>query len=559
MLERSQSVRPTQFITSYGPGAILEGLRGPRLIPGFAESRLFGQVATAAQYEILEPALRQILQDGRIFRLPTNADLGWADSRYIYETRVFPRWSICARHSLLYRAIYNTTKSCPECPRVSKEEAWLRAREQAISFVLACPDGHIDDVDWVRLLHAERGCNPEVIRWRGAGGPLKMVRLECPKCGASQRLADLYHREHRCAGRFVWKEEKEECRTPARISQRAASDLYLPETTSALTLPREDSELHRALHHDAVLAALSLLLTNGDLSPDAHAKLLGLPNLPAPVAQVLGQATREEIARAARAVLDYNRPLSAEDARGAELRVLREAAEYGKPLSPNFEIDPSAARVCRLGGLSLRVTPVNRLRLVMAQIGYRRLGGKLVTTEHLESGSTWYPGVELFGEGLFLQLLTPPQTNGSAYSEWQRRFDQSGKPEDHPMMVWWHTLSHRLIRALAVDSGYSAASVRERLYLSGDEGGLLVYAVQPGGDGTLGGLIALTSCFDRVLAAALQGLDSCSNDPLCGDQRIARGRHNGACCYACGLLSETSCELRNHSLDRRILIETVLG
>ena len=27
----------------------------------------------------------------------------------------------------------------------------------------------------------------------------------------------------------------------------------------------------------------------------------------------------------------------------------------------------------------------------------------------------------------------------------------------HPVFVWWHTLSHRLITALSVDSGYSSA------------------------------------------------------------------------------------------------------
>jgi hypothetical protein len=29
----TQSIRPSQFITTYGPGAIIEGKNGPRLIP----------------------------------------------------------------------------------------------------------------------------------------------------------------------------------------------------------------------------------------------------------------------------------------------------------------------------------------------------------------------------------------------------------------------------------------------------------------------------------------------------------------------------------------------
>ncbi len=64
----------------------------------------------------------------------------------------------------------------------------------------------------------------------------------------------------------------------------------------------------------------------------------------------------------------------------------------------------------------------------------------------------------------------------------------------HPVFVWWHTLAHRLINALSVDSGYSSAAVRERVYVylnttdGSFDGGILLYTVQPGGDGTLGGL-----------------------------------------------------------------------
>jgi hypothetical protein len=124
-------------------------------------------------------------------------------------------------------------------------------------------------------------------------------------------------------------------------------------------------------------------------------------------------------------------------------------------------------------------------------------------------------------------------------------------------------LSHRLINALAVDSGYSSASVRERVYVNIDPatgiatGGVLLYTAQPGGDGTLGGLIALVPEFERVLDSAFRTLDSCSNDPLCGEEEFASGKYNGAACYACALVSETSCEYRNMRLDRNLLRENL--
>ena len=99
--------------------------------------------------------------------------------------------------------------------------------------------------------------------------------------------------------------------------------------------------------------------------------------------------------------------------------------------------------------------------------------------------------------------------------------------------------------------------MRERIYLESSDdgaiGGALLYAVQPGGDGTLGGMIALVPKFQRIIESALGYIDNCSNDPLCGEHLIQDSRINGAACYACSLLSETSCEWRNHSLDRMLL------
>ncbi len=136
----------------------------------------------------------------------------------------------------------------------------------------------------------------------------------------------------------------------------------------------------------------------------------------------------------------------------------------------------------------------------------------------------------------------------------------SFSPVNHPTHVWWHSLSHRLLTALSVDSGYSSAAIRERIYLtfdaSGDpHGGILLYTVQPGGDGTLGGLMSLVASFGTILDAALRDVRTCSNDPLCAESPSAGA--DGASCYSCLLVSETSCEHRNRGLDRLLLMETL--
>jgi hypothetical protein len=220
----------------------------------------------------------------------------------------------------------------------------------------------------------------------------------------------------------------------------------------------------------------------------------------------------------------------------------------------------------------------------MVQTGYRRLDplAHLVDRPYDDGQRLWYPGVELFGEGIFLDLdfgtsdvlARQFPLNGSAAVRWfdawidPNAFQQNITPDDrdqlHPSFVWWHTFAHRLINALSVDSGYSSASVRERVFVDVDEnsgeanGGVLLYTTQPGGDGTLGGLVALVPEFERVLEGAFRNLDACSNDPLCCEEKFGPAKYNGAACYSCALVSETSCEHRNMRLDRNLLLENLL-
>jgi hypothetical protein len=77
---------------------------------------------------------------------------------------------------------------------------------------------------------------------------------------------------------------------------------------------------------------------------------------------------------------------------------------------------------------------------------------------------------------------------------------------------------------------------------------------RPGGDGTLGDLVALVPYFEHILASALRYIDACSNDPLCGEETFGPGKYNGAACYTCARVSETSCEYRYVHLDRNLLL-----
>ncbi len=237
------------------------------------------------------------------------------------------------------------------------------------------------------------------------------------------------------------------------------------------------------------------------------------------------------------------------------------------------------------GGTVFRIAPVSKLRTVTVQRGYTRAVAFDVVPQLVDISfadpfnpqKKWYPGVEFLGEGLFISIEEESDAtfkmHFDAADRWREAFNDPKaypnfvfkfpeiKSELNPLFVWWHSLSHALIRAIANEAGYSSASIRERVYFenleSGAKGGILLYATQPGSEGTLGGLVALAPYFQDILDSALEQIRSCSSDPLCYKEKFAIGRYNGSACYGCLLLSETSCDHRNMWLDRKLILENM--
>ena len=130
--------------------------------------------------------------------------------------------------------------------------------------------------------------------------------------------------------------------------------------------------------------------------------------------------------------------------------------------------------------------------------------------------------------------------------------------------VLLHSFAHAFIRQLALSSGYTAASIRERIYARdpGSQGepmaGVLLYTAAPDSEGTLGGLVSLgeTDVLGTHLDAALEQVRLCASDPLCAEHAPQEAVLHGAACHACLFASETSCERGNKYLDRSVLVDT---
>src|SRR6266436_5787658 len=174
-----QQLRPSQFITTYGPGSIVETRSGPVVISTvdtvFNDNRL-----SIADFEIRDARLVRspALNGAGIVRVPVNAEVQREEEYPIYRSESLPYWSLCVEHRILYMS----RSRCARCPGGPQDRA--KAGREAIRFVRACTNGHLDDVDWHFVVHGGPKCTnqPDYYLWQGGGSSLRNVTIQCPAC-----------------------------------------------------------------------------------------------------------------------------------------------------------------------------------------------------------------------------------------------------------------------------------------------------------------------------------------------------------------------------------------
>ena len=616
MSTKTQSIRPSQFILTYGPGAIIEGRNGSRIIPMPDVSLFNSQNLRPEDYEISDSRMSKgILGGARVYRLPSNAELQKPEDTPLYRTKSFPNWNLCVNtlshttngaepNSVLF---HSSLERCPVCHDGTNKH------KEAIRFILACPNGHLDDFSWDFFLHEgnQRCDNHDWFYWVGGGSSLSNIHLSCPQCGKKSRTLDLaYNGEWNCWGRHPHLEgyrgsrtHNERCEAKARMIQRQASNLRLPNIVALFTIPPRDTALHRMLQDRVLKSHINIKLLEGGFLGIAEFEnmlktLERTGDLRSEKVSAILNCGWEEI-RTAIADLGGEEPYNYRDLILDEFTALINASHNGAPPHSSterksatfFEVERERVRrLSTLNGREILITPVKKLSEVVVQKSFHReirrrdepnLSPKPVDIAFRSDGpdgDLWYPGMELHGEGIFVSTYdgTFELNQNNSYSEWTKAFQNSNdydpyifrdsehRDELHPLFVYLHTLSHALIRTISIESGYSSASIRERIYIDlrseVPKGGFLIYATEPGSDGTSGGLVAQVERFEEILSSALVSLSSCSNDPLCGDEHfyLSSRRVSGSSCYGCVLIAETSCEHRNMWLDRNLIKEEPL-
>jgi hypothetical protein len=605
--------RLSQVVSTFGPGAMVDLPTRSVVVGGLDLWEMRGSSFTTIPEPRLTQRLEQVLkQQGRLaesktltLRTPPVSDSKPGQLPSYILAPVFPAYFVCEQ--------VETRTVAGKATRRRRLARWQdldprggrrkfvfddgrKSDVTPIRFVCACQKGHLQDISWKWVVHGSEPCQePMWVEEKGTSADPADMTIVCG-CGKDLSLQTLFQtgRLGNCRGERPWLLDREptDCDQKLKLLTRTATNTYFPQVYTVISLPTEEDALTRLVEE------VSAELANAQSPLDvAQAKRFN-----SKIAATLGTYSDTDVfARLTRiregAIVDSGRSpkLSEFDAFASGRAEIGQNDPGAKLYAQTL---PRAAWADAGAGIDLaaikNVVAVHRLREVSCLYGFTRFEAAATSADGeledvalavhgapISRDADWLPAIEQFGEGIFIHFdeeavgrwLADKRTSTrhdellQGYRHWTRRF--AGPPPKYPgtAYVLLHSLSHALMAEIALDCGYPASSLKERVYaLTGPGGlcercGILIYTATAGSQGTLGGLVGTAPRLAAILRNALDRSSICSNDPVCADHepddRSGDRATHGAACHGCLLIAETSCEMRNLFLDRNLLVPTM--
>ncbi len=600
---RVGELTPSQVLFTYGIGAIVDLPYISTIVMGLddwehpypiviGEERLLQVVRT-----ILGPQVARLLAPPEAPEQigPPNP---FDESHTIgVPVAAFPRWMLCPRcRSLasldsglfqlkadLYRAD-KTRYVHVNCSSAGSPPPVVPAR-----FLVACRYGHLDDFPWVRFVHGEVPCKARLkLRELGVSGEAADIQVICETCNKQKRMADAFGAEGaknlpECNGRYphLRSYDRDKCQAQSRAILLGASNSWFPLVLSALAVPDAVDRLGQLV--EEYWHILEKVTSQQNIELLRHIGQLG-HFVAFSDAQIWEKVESKK--NASRLDEDASPP----SLKTPEWQVLSNPAVA--PSARDFKVTPVSPPTGYEHVLR-QVVLVERLREVQALIGYTRIESPGDFDDMIElpqerraplsrKRPAWVPAAEVRGEGIFIEFREDAIRNWiggraqrihdrifmEAHMQWRKARHMEDVMSSYPGLryVLLHSFAHALMRQLTLECGYTAASIRERIYSLppeseyGPMAGILLYTAAPDSEGTLGGLVGLglPEQLGRHIEGALEQMRSCTSDPLCAEHTSLQEHSlHEAACHACLFLPETSCERGNKYLDRSVLVPTV--
>ena len=491
----STPVRPSQFVTRDGPGSLMPSAGSSILIPSITHIVEFLSSGSKGKDVFNEPDIdgkrgldKFVITDGKmerllkqhnskpdkpfdkeikVFRLPTNDDLGVPTTQPVLTGYIFPKWGLCTQHNgtpILMEYTYENYNIILKCPLCEKNNLRF-VRGSAIRFVQACSNGHLQDLYWPGLVHAfSKECQNKIFSWKELGGGDNFV-VQCIKCrksvsylGKTGLKARSVNGSLKCNGQFPEADPKfnpKICESApadakskfipsrAKLIQKNSAGLHSGKMLSSIYIPKFAGVLYTGLYNiRRELSSFTKLKpdwTKFDLKK--HLEEIKDDNqIPTLTIAEVDSTEEGELANAVSYVLDEmkkdanqvkQKPITETEANNEELNSLLEAAREGFPPDPEKREKRAFVNISDIitvkskeFGLTFRITPIRNIQVTRTQIGYSReiAGekqtdatsriGKLVRQScyHDDGNTRWYLGDQMFGEALFIDIVSSEDT-----------------------------------------------------------------------------------------------------------------------------------------------------
>ena len=524
------------------------------------------------------------------------------------QANYFPKWFYCPRchrfmnlrdwkkHWVTGRQEFDLQCFNPDC----KGE-----RLEQVRFVLTCDNGHIHDLPWVfwnnrKIVEADSSedenveietktiidesdgkcCEEQDLRYiiSQENTDLSGIHIKCENCKKSSTLKGLFSYSQKCSGLKYWngfkdgEPYKEVCNEKMSVKIKTSNSVYYANTLSSLWIP----EKQIVQLTTEIRTRIDAIVSDEEFEQKDLEKFSRHNNIPIEIInQYLKGADISYIPDIVYRQAEYDYFLNKQQ---PESKAIRFRKINVKDHLYGFE---KLVKIDRLKKITVQTSftrnePIDTDSILIVDENKYEYKVKRQSISKNSFETRLLPAIENYGEGVLFVLdekkikewekndtikkrIKDIQTHAED-SDWQFHKIEAKKLTARKILI--HTLSHLLIREFEYVCGYPMSSLQERLYVSENMNGFLISAYD-GTDGYLGGLTKLCNNLDKlqeIITSALQRAKDCSLDPICYEnegQGVAQ--LNLAACHSCTLIPDTSCEMSNLFLDRRLVIDNEFG
>ncbi|MDE6729403.1 MAG: DUF1998 domain-containing protein [Oscillospiraceae bacterium] len=559
-------LRKTQLITTFSVGSIVDFKNDTVIIASADDWDYNPHHAEEVENRKIFNENLSVITGAEYFLMPrtTQSTNRFAQSKNI-PSYIFPEKLHCSRCGNIYDYRELDIKHRHQCPQ-------CKNTLNASRFIVVCTRGHLDDFPYDWWVHYGGTCPS------GMKSPrIKMIniyhrtdidslRLECTACKATRRMVQIFSEnalsDYPCTCKHPhfkdpFARASYGCHDKMRVRLRSASGVYFPITKSALLIPpwskkavqyiQKNYALLKMIDKSNIISAIRNVLQDNEITDEEIQRSWDM----------VTNSLEQKITRTELSVLEDEYAVLSNEENQNEEGFSSYSSIISQKYTPFFE----------------QIAVVERLTVTQAFTGFTRIirneANKVPVAQYPKP---WLPAVELTGEGIFIRfnqdkLLEWRNANVSHYRRMKKAMQDSNFKFENfsEIYVLLHTFSHLFIREISNICGYSAASIREKIYSEVDEEkneikmcGILIYVSSSDCDSSLGGLISVADnqeVLEKILDSLLERARWCSADPLCiSSMKQGYKNLNYASCHDCTLLPETSCERFNVFLDRASIV-----